>query len=214
MKTSDQADTKTRILDAAERLFAERGFAATSHRHITSEAGANLAAVNYHFGSKEELLNAVFVRRLGPVNRVRLERLRGLDDEAGATPSVEPIVRAFIEPAFEAMRELGEAGERFMQLVGRSHSETSERLRACFVDQFQDVHTAFLSAFARALPGVSDSELMARYHFMVGAMAHTLAWLRKPKGEGIPRQLQDPDALCTSLVRFAAAGMAGREGRT
>jgi AcrR family transcriptional regulator len=203
------ADTKTRLLDAAERLFAEDGFAATSFRDITGEAGVNGAAVHYHFGSKEGLLREVFARRLAPVNRARLDRLAAVRREAAERPPrVLDVVRALIEPAFAAMREAGEDGERFMRLVGRTHSETRDQVRACFLEQFRDVHEAFLEAFSRALPGIERLELVARYHFAIGAMAHTLTWLRKIHAAGGLEGLDDAETLREALVRFAAAGMA------
>ena len=79
-------DTKDRILDTAERLFADKGYPATSLRDITNEAGVNLAAVNYHFGSKEALLSAVLDRRIGPVNEKRLELLDAAEAQAGNQP--------------------------------------------------------------------------------------------------------------------------------
>src|SRR5678809_546336 len=87
------AGTKTRILDAAERLFVEHGFEATSLRSLTSAAGVNLAAVNYHFGSKEELFQAVLTRRLDPMNQERIELLEKLERESPGRPiSVEKIL--------------------------------------------------------------------------------------------------------------------------
>src|SRR5882724_6771481 len=93
-ETLTPLDTKTRILDAAEKLFGMNGLDATSLRDITAEAQVNLAAVNYHFQSKESLIDAVIERRLGPVNRRRIEML----DAAGPSPSVEQVVDAFLTP--------------------------------------------------------------------------------------------------------------------
>src|SRR5437867_6100600 len=95
--------SKERILDVAERLFAERGFAATSLRNITAEAAVNLAAVHYHFGSKDELIEAVFARRLGPLNRERLRLLEACRAAAGGgSPSVEELLEALIAPALRS----------------------------------------------------------------------------------------------------------------
>src|SRR6266852_4816583 len=91
------SDTKTRILDAAEKLIGEKGFEATSLRDITAEAQVNLAAVNYHFQSKDSLIDAVIQRRIEPVNRRRIEML----DTAGPDPSVEQIIEAFLGPIIE-----------------------------------------------------------------------------------------------------------------
>lgn len=94
----ERPDTKTRILDTAEKLFGQNGFEATSLRDITAEAKVNLAAINYHFQSKDSLIDAVIQRRIEPVNRRRLEML----DAAGPHPSVEQIVESFVVPLLEA----------------------------------------------------------------------------------------------------------------
>src|ERR1700748_619927 len=94
---NDRPDTKTRILDAAEKLFGENGFDGTSLRDITAEADVNLAAVNYHFQSKDSLIDAVIARRIEPVNRRRIELL----DAAGPNPTVEQVLEAFIAPVME-----------------------------------------------------------------------------------------------------------------
>ena len=121
--------TKDRILDAAERLFARDGFEATSLRAITAEARANLAAVNYHFQSKEALVQAVIGRRMGPVNQQRLSLLDAYEAEAGgdAVP-LEKILDAFLRPVIEIA---GGHAKEFVPLVGRLYTEPggfSERL--------------------------------------------------------------------------------------
>src|SRR5436190_24366511 len=85
-ETRGAAATKERILDAAESLFMEHGFEATSLRSITAAAAVNLAAVNYHFGSNEELFQAVLTRRLAPMNHDRLTLLTALERDAAPTP--------------------------------------------------------------------------------------------------------------------------------
>src|SRR4051812_43041858 len=93
------ADTKTRILDAAEQLFMEHGFEATSLRQLTAAASVNLAAVNYHFGTKEELFQAVLTRRLDPMNQERIELLDRVEREAGdKPPQVEKLIFAMLVP--------------------------------------------------------------------------------------------------------------------
>ena len=112
--------TKDRILDVAERLFAEQGFAATSLRAITTRAKVNLAAIHYHFDSKETLIQAVFRRRLIPLNRKRLEVLMQLEQAAGDRPlAVEQIIEAFIGPALRLSRDVEQGGHNFMRLLGR-----------------------------------------------------------------------------------------------
>ncbi len=134
-----ETDTRILLLDAAERLFAEAGFAATSLRNITAAAGVNLASVNYHFGSKDALLEAVIQRRLAPVNDERLRRLEELEGQAGTEPlNLEKALRCFLEPPFEKMREWGESGRLFMRVVGRIHSDTNPKMAAMFLKQLEE----------------------------------------------------------------------------
>ncbi len=199
--------TKDKILDAAEELFAERGYASTSLRDITALAGANLASVNYHFGSKLSLLSAVLQRRFDPVNRERLERLTSLEHEAGSQPvDLREVLRAFFAPVLDRLREPGSGWLQFMRLVGRTHSDTSEEIRACFIGQVQEVATRFLAAFGRALPDLPADVLGLRVHFVVGAMAHTFAFCQHedmPFMDAVPH----PDRLLENLVDFSAEGL-------
>lgn len=209
LKERDGRDTKDRILDAAELLFSEHGFAETSLRAITNEADVNLAAVNYHFGTKDALLVAVFARRLEPINRERLERLARMRAEGGS-PRLEAVLRAFFEPAFRYLRELGEAGTRFMRLAGRAHSDSNERIRTVFHAQFREVIAAYVQAFAAALPGIPREQLAWRLHFCIGGMAHTLAWTHEygcSAGFYDDAAPTEPDLVLDSLVSFAAAGL-------
>src|SRR5215472_13313064 len=113
-------DTKQRILDTAERLIADQGYAATSLRNIIGEAGVNLAAVHYHFGSKEDLLDELILRKAGVVNKERLELLDRYEAEAGNGPvAVERVRCAFFERMFKA----GGGTPQFVKLMGRMQSE-------------------------------------------------------------------------------------------
>src|SRR5437879_2966317 len=96
-------ETRTRILDAAEALFMQHGFEGTSMRLLTAHAGVNLAAVNYHFGSKDALIEAVFRRRLDPMNASRTAELERLETESGRVPAPEAIIRAFVGPSLRLM---------------------------------------------------------------------------------------------------------------
>ena len=159
-----ETDTRILLLDAAERLFAEAGFAATSLRNITAAAGVNLASVNYHFGSKDALLEAVIQRRLGPVNDERLRRLEELEGQAGTEPlNLEKALRCFLEPPFEKMREWGESGRLFMRVVGRIHSDTNPKMAAMFLKQFEETLKRFTSALQRALPQLAPQEVSRRF---------------------------------------------------
>jgi len=200
-------DTKERILDAAEKLLADFGFDGTSMRAVTSEAGVNLAAANYHFGSKEALLTAVLARRFDPINRQRMALLNAL--EAGASePTIDDLLRAFYEPAFREIGALGETGIRFVQLAGRMHSAANARVRTLFLNLFRDVIGRFVPAFHRVLPGFSDGDLHWKLHFMVGAMAHVLAFSPHDNCAAILGAGGfDPDEALEALLAFCSAGM-------
>ena len=201
-------DTKDRILDTAERLFADKGYPATSLRDITNEAGVNLAAVNYHFGSKEALLSAVLDRRIGPVNEKRLELLDAAEAQAGNQPlALETVLRAFLAPLFQKRQEWGEAGAKFMQVVGRLYSETNEQVRTSFLHHFDPIVRRFRPAFQRALPHLEPEEVNWRYLFLIGAMAHTMMWSEMIGFLG-GRQPRNSEEIMEALLQFAAGGLA------
>jgi AcrR family transcriptional regulator len=132
-KVRDSSDTKERLLDAAERLLAERGFEGTSLRAVTQAAGTSVSAANYHFGSKEELLRATLLRRVEPMNRRRLACLDDLERAAGGAPlSVEAVLDAYLRPLKQEL--FGEVSRRFLDalsraLPGRSREELSLRFQ-------------------------------------------------------------------------------------
>ncbi len=162
-------DTKEKLLDTAERLFGEKGYDATSLRQIIGEAGANLAAIHYHFGSKQELLDELIMRRAEPVNRERLAMLEEVESRAGdGPPAIEDVLGAFLFPVARA------AGQhpQFVRLMGRIQSEGL--LLPAVQRNFQPIITRFLAALRRALPGLPEDEFQWRVHFMIGAMSHTM----------------------------------------
>jgi AcrR family transcriptional regulator len=170
------AGTKTRILDAAERLFVEHGFEATSLRSLTSAAGVNLAAVNYHFGSKEELFQAVLTRRLDPMNQERIELLGRIEREAGGrTLSCEKILFAMLIPALKLARDEKRGGKNFLRLVGRAYADPAPFIRHFLSDQYAGMIGRYKEAFLKALPHLSRQELTWRLHFVMGALSYTLA---------------------------------------
>ena len=198
-------ETREAILEAAEALFAEHGFRGTSLRAITQAAGVNLAAVNYHFGSKQALVEAVFARRIEPMNRERLARLQRWEAAGGG--DLEGLIDAFAGPPLELAGE--PRGARFVRLLGRSYTEPDERLQAAIRGMYEPVIERFKQAFARALPHLPAPELYWRLHFLVGLLAYLMS------GADLMRliascRLCDPldvEALKGRLQRFVAAGL-------
>jgi len=200
-------NTKERILGAAEQLFADRGFPVTSMRDITQEAGVNLAAVNYHFGSKEALLIAVVKRTIEPVNRARLDQLDKLEATSGGLPvPTEHIVRAFLNPPFKKWCECGRNDPKFLKFLGRIHAEVDQELRAKFIEQFDTIDQRFSAAFQRSLPDLKPVEVHWRVLFLVGSMSHTMTWAESIIATDDQNQ-RDPEEILEALIQFAAAGM-------
>jgi len=173
-------ETRTRILDAAEELFMQHGFEGTSMRQLTARAGANLAAVNYHFGSKNALVEAVFRRRLDPMNAARIAELDRLEKEAAGRPgsstlSPEAIIRAFIGASLRMIEDTKDGGRNFIRLLGRTYTDPQKSIRALIGQLYAPAMERFKAAFERALPQMPREELVWRMHFMFGTLAYTLA---------------------------------------
>jgi AcrR family transcriptional regulator len=190
--------TCDRLLDSAERLFAEEGFHMTSLRQITQAAGTNLAAVNYHFGSKQALIVAVFRRRLDSLNQARLERLASALNQAGGL-SLESVLDAFVRPAIELTHGQDGEGHRFMRILLRAFADQDEQLHRDLSAEYAHVMRRFADAIEQALPGSSRDIIRRHLDFIVGALTHTMA----------ESKLREGPAIATDLVAFAAAGLRG-----
>jgi AcrR family transcriptional regulator len=204
------AATKLRILDAAETLFMEHGFEATSLRSITATAEVNLAAVNYHFGSKEELFQAVLTRRLDPMNQDRVALLTRFEREAAPGPvPCERILTALFVPALKLARDPRRGGENFLRLLGRAYADPAPFIRQFLSAQYAAMIGRFKAAFGRALPHLPKRELSWRLHFIMGALSYTLAATDALKliAEVSPREAHDDELLLRRLAPFLLAGM-------
>ena len=202
--------TKERILDAAEALFMEHGFEATSLRAITTAAGVNLAAVNYHFGSKEELFQAVLTRRLDPMNQERLALLTRLEAAAAPQPlSCEKILLALFVPALRLARDPARGGKNFLRLLGRAYADPAPFIRQFLSEQYAVMIARFKAAFGRALPHLPKKELSWRLHFIMGALSYTLAGtdVLKLIAELNPRETENDEILLRRLAPFLLAGL-------
>ncbi len=178
MKTgkTTAGDTKARILDATEKLFIDAGYEATSLRQVTSRAIVNLAAVNYHFRSKEIMMQAVLGRRLDPLNARRLALLDACEARwPGRGIRCEHVIAALFVPALQMAREPEIGGPSFLRLLGRVYADTSPFIQAWLVEHDGPVFRRFFEAFARALPDVPRQELGWRLHFAFKALAGVLA---------------------------------------
>jgi AcrR family transcriptional regulator len=209
MRKWSDADTKTLILDAAEVAFADLGFDAASLRHIIALAGVNLAAVHYHFGSKEALLAAVFQRRIAPMSAERFARLDRIEQASGNGPlPLEGILEALIEPALQLARAPDKGGSAVVRLFGRTIAEPNEMLQKLLSQEFGETLRRFSSAFARALPDLPQPVLMWRIQFVIGAMGHVMCDPSNLKESSAG--LCDPtdiERAVDEMVAFLAAGL-------
>ena len=203
------ADTKTRILDAGERLFVEHGFEATSLRSLTTSAGVNLAAVHYHFGSKEELFQAVLTRRLDPMNQERIDLLAKVEREAAGRPlSCEKILFAMLIPALRLARDEKRGGSNFLRLLGRAYADPAPFIRHFLSAQYAGMIGRYKEAFLKALPHLSRQELTWRLHFVMGALSYTLAGTDALKLFAEATSTTDNDELLLQrLAPFLVAGL-------
>lgn len=187
----DPHGTRTRILLAAERLFAERGFAATSLRALVAEAEVNLAAVHYHFGSKEGLIREVFARFIGPVTGERNRRLDALESEP-TPPTLEQLLDAWISPSFEVQTG---SGGTLSRLMGRLQVDPVPEVEAIVISQFASFGRRYVACLARVLPGLTAEEIRWRMHFAIGTLTYTHAFAHRASRLGGPGGAADPTPM-------------------
>ena len=203
-------ETRTKILDAAEELFMQHGFEGTSMRLLTAKAGVNLAAVNYHFGSKDALIEALFRRRLDPMNGARVAELDRLEAEAGGRPlGAEAIIRAFVRPSLRHMEDTRAGGRNFIRLLGRTYTEPSKPIRQLIGQLYGKTMERYKQALERALPHMPREELVWRMHFMFGTLSYTLAATDTVQliAGSKPEDRHDARLLEERLTAFLAAGL-------
>lgn len=167
------SDTKQRLLDAAEQLFARHGYHCTSLRKVTNEAGVNLAAVSYHFGSKEALVEAIFERRLQPLNEERFARLAAVEATAageGRRPSVEEVLRAFVEPTLR-FRDSAPGARYFMHLIGRALTEPDPAVRSIFFRLVGPLFARLFEVLCAVQPNLDRNQVFWRLNFAIGAIS-------------------------------------------
>ena len=210
------SETATRILDAAEGLFVELGMAATSLRLITQKAQVNLAAVNYHFRSKDALFEAVFLRRFGPWARECLEELDALERRvaAGKEPlTVAAVVNSYVRPALALSKDPARGGAMFVRLFSRVLVENHRQLRETMSRQYGELVTRYTRALGRVLPGLSEEEVEWRMHLGFSVMFHAFAGndILKVFGRSAV-SARDPDLIVKHVVPFVVAGLSSPPG--
>ena len=206
------AQTRKRILDAAEQLFAERGLQGVSTREITREAGANLSSINYYFGSKEGLILAVLTRRLAPLEQKRLAALTQVEESAGKNrPRLEAILEALVRPMVEDAFAKASGHIHFARLMGRVLGETGETVEKLRQAHFKPLFLRFEGALHQAIPALPKEELFWRMIFIFGALHFMMLAISQPLPDW-PDYIPDAERQVRRMVAFAAAGLRAGAG--
>jgi AcrR family transcriptional regulator len=206
-----RGDTRERLLDAAERLFAERGFEGASMRALARIAGASLSSTNYHFGTKEALLEAVLRRRAGPLNLIRLERLENAERAAGddAVP-LAAILDAFVRPLFEVRAASNRRETRPAWVAARLFFDPAPLVSRFRSELLRDVDARFLAALERTLPQRERYEIEIAYQLTNGLLVHFAAGHVAPS-DSDREQDGTNDAVLRGLIAYAGAGLGSLE---
>jgi len=203
------ATAEADFLDAAERHFADHGFAGAKVRAIAEDAQANLGALHYYWGSKGALFRAVCMRRLQPVVEKRLELLdRCLIEAKGDKPQIEDILAAYLVPAFLQDREDEDRRELFRRVLLRTLTDPSPEVKAIMSDIFDEGAFRFVRMLRSACPHLDDQTFYWRLHGVLGvfqyATSNSERVLRLSHGRFDPNDL---DEGIRGLVRFLSAGL-------
>lgn len=209
---SGRALTKNKILDAAEELFAEHGFAETSLREITAKAEVNLASVNYHFGSKKSLIESVFDRFMESFTNQLMTEMAALD-RGGEKVSVTAVLNTLVNPLIQIDNIRPNGSSVFMKLLGKAYAETQGHIRRFAMERYSHVLARFTRLLHKASPEVKPSEMFWRLHFMLGAFIFTLA------GHEALQEISESDfsqkvsvkEIISKLIPFLAAGFSTHE---
>jgi len=174
-------DTAKAILNAAEELFSEKGFAETSLRNITTKAGVNLAAVNYHFGSKKELIQAVFARFLNSFCQQLEEKLDDFQRQQGDTqPDLNAVLMMLPATALQSNKGSLDDNHQhrlgiFMRLLGLAYNQGQGHVRKFLKQEYGTIFNRYMALVTAASPELSNEDRFWRIHFMLGATVFTLS---------------------------------------
>jgi AcrR family transcriptional regulator len=163
--------TRNRILDTAAKLFAQHGYTAVSLRSITAAAGVNVAAIHFHFASKEALFEAIFKRRIEPINHRRIARLRAtIGTPPAPQPEISEVIKAFVEPYMEAAGGFDSGQIVLLQFMARAAAEQDDSIQSVLRKEFDPTWKALVKAAQKALPDASFEAINWGLFFLLGAL--------------------------------------------
>ncbi|WP_196138447.1 TetR/AcrR family transcriptional regulator [Aliikangiella sp. G2MR2-5] len=209
---SNKSQTKAKVLDAAELLFAEHGFAETSLREITARAEVNLASVNYHFGSKKSLIEAVFDRFMESFTNQLITEMAELDKNSEQV-TVNQVLGTLVKPLIYIDEIRPNGSSVFMKLLGRAYAETQGHIRRFAMERYSHVLARFTRLLHKASPSLSPAEMFWRLHFMLGSFIFTLAGHEALQeiSESDFNQAVTVEQIINRLIPFLSAGFDSNE---
>ena len=200
--------TKERILNSTEKLIAEHGFTALSIRKISLKAHTNLAAINYHFGNKEQLINQVLERRLNNLFDVRMKMLHDLNQgDSDKKCNLEQILHAFIAPALFMINDEHQGGKVFMKVLARAYAEQSDSLHELLAKRYTPIIKEFAEAIHLCCPELPRQTIFWRFHFIIGALTYAMSDFG---GSSMSKQMPEAEYFNTSveeLIQFAVSAL-------
>ncbi len=195
--------TKERILNTTEQLISEKGFSCISLRTISTHAKTNLAAVNYHFGNKEKLIEMMLERRLDNLFQLRTSMLDQLQSDSNNHQNLKEILEAFISPALIMSNDNHQGGKRFMQVLARAYAEKSDYLHGLLSKRYAEVIKRFATAIQAATPHLNEKIVFWRFHFIMGALTYVMADFG---ASSLANELSEDmyfDTCCHELIQFS-----------
>ncbi|VAW37149.1 Predicted transcriptional regulator for fatty acid degradation FadQ, TetR family [hydrothermal vent metagenome] len=200
--------TKERILNTTEKIISEKGFSGISLRIISTNAKTNLAAVNYHFGNKEKLIEMMLQRRLDNLFQLRINLLDNLESGSDKPCNLKQIFAAFISPALTMSNDDHQGGKRFMQVIARAYAEKSQYLHSLLSKRYASVIKRFAVAIQRSCPHLDKDVVFWRFHFIMGSLIYVMADFGASSRSSELSETEYFNTCCNELIDFAANSLA------
>jgi AcrR family transcriptional regulator len=195
--------TKERILNTTEKIISEKGFSSISLRTISATAKTNLAAVNYHFGNKEKLIEMMLERRLDNLFQLRINLLDELESGTNKPCNLKQVLNAFIAPALTMSNDSHQGGQLFMQVLAKAYAEKSEYLHELLSKRYADVIKRFAKAIQRTCPDLDDITIFWRFHFIMGSLIYVMADFGAASLTNELSETEYFNSCCKQLIQFS-----------
>ena len=202
--------TKERILNTTEQIISEKGFSSISLRTISTTAKTNLAAVNYHFGNKEKLIERMIERRMDNLFQMRLNMLDKLEAGSDKPCNLRQVLQAFIAPALTMSNDNHQGGKRFMLVLARAYAEKSEFLHNLLTNRYAEVIKRFAQALKRSAPHLDSKTIFWRFHFIMGSLIYVMSDFGASSRSSELSDKEYFNTCCNELIDFAVCAL-GKE---